>query len=221
MLKEVNYIQQLSFLDRVPLLDSSITKEYDSSLNEFYEKTVFDAMRTIGEIYVPRFSEENHKDVEKSALCVYVHKDEIVKGTFTEKDPEFVRNSQNRITYLYMAQAYLDVPNEARSIPVTFLASDENLKKDLRNVLNPVYSNMRKDAVSLVHHEYGRDLKKLEEMGASTSLMFDRVNRMTMSNGFLHQEQGSDMMIGWMLFRYCQKLGSRAKNILKHNTSTF
>lgn len=219
MFKEIDYVRQLNFLDKVPLLDSPITNTYNSSLNQFYQETSFDAMRIIGEIYVPRFSEKNHEKLEEAALWVYIHKDKITEGTFSEEDPEFVINCQNRLTYWYMAQTHLGVSDEARSMPVTFLSTDDNLRNDLRNVLNPVYTNLRKDSISLAHHEHGKDLIKLEERENTNSLILDRVNRMTMSNGNLYQEQGADMLIGWMIFKYCQTLGSRATKILSHKTS--
>lgn len=214
MIENPRFIEQKSFLNLVPLDGEKITKPYTQNLFHFFEFHAYEAMRTIGEIYVPRFTDKDHERISEVLLWVYIHKEDIKRPTFTKEDPEEFVKFKNRLTFMLIAKNEIKTSRMERRVPVTFLPTDPDFKKDIRNVLNPFYLTARTNSISLVHHEHGRDLKALEKAGISSSLFSYTINKMFMSNGISHHDDGADMLIGYMFLKYSIALTRRAREVV-------
>jgi hypothetical protein len=205
-MEKIRFVVQRNFLDKVDLPSPEITGPYDQTIRDFLKFSAGQAMRLIGEIYVPNFQEESHTDFEQSMAWLYLLKlgKERFNGGF--KNPEYLDRSANRIQRLLDASEQYGKSEASKDGLVTY--SDTSLlEKDLRGVLNPYYKRIRLNRVDVFHKETGELMTNVKK--ESSSLVVDRVNRMFMSNGRDYYQEGMDRLIGYFFFLYTKTLSRR------------
>lgn len=204
-------VQQLSFLDQVPLGSDPVRGFYTSSFHEFIRISPLVAMDHIGSIFVPNYSDLNLDHIEEPVAAYVAGQFE----TYMQSHSGDLKYFVNRLEYLALVNSDMVFSSSESEVPVTYGPYDPDLKRDVRTVLNPVYAKVRMDRVNPVRYQYGQKAK-LPTTYTTTSVIVEGVNLMAMSEGQLGQKEGADLMIGYLFCCYCGKLLQRAKRIISY-----
>jgi len=203
---EATSITQLDFFNLIPFEEKEPDGEHTTGLITLFTNHSLEMMLLIRSIFVPNVSEQEMQELRDSYLYYMKLLKAINEGGKKPFKPDCFRNyerSMGIISLLY-EQLLFDpkFPESMQTCLATYAPGDPNLVLQIKQILGPIYTAYRTNAVILEYGKYGRDILVLPD-GASRSSFELAINQMFMTNGDWNKTIGSDYLVAEFYLYFC------------------